>query len=79
AVLVENAGYGGSISAPIARQMIDYYINGPKKPKEEASKTKADNNDHAASDSLKTRKPVKATTNAPHDSTGVEGQTGLGE
>ncbi len=29
AVLVENAGYGGSISAPIARDMIDYYINGP--------------------------------------------------
>ncbi len=79
AVLVENAGYGGSISAPIARQMIDYYINGPKKPKEEPSKTKADNNGHAASDSLKTRKLVKATTSAPHDSTGVEGQTGLGE
>ncbi|MBO8092468.1 MAG: penicillin-binding protein 2 [Prosthecochloris sp.] len=29
AVLVENAGYGGSISAPIARAMINYYVNGP--------------------------------------------------
>ncbi|ACF45756.1 MAG: penicillin-binding protein 2 [Prosthecochloris sp.] len=29
AVLVENAGYGGSISAPIARDIIDLYINGP--------------------------------------------------
>ncbi len=29
AVLVENAGYGGSVSAPIAGKLIDYYINGP--------------------------------------------------
>ncbi len=28
-VLVENAGYGGSISAPIAGQLINYYVNGP--------------------------------------------------
>ncbi len=27
AVLVENAGFGGSISAPIAREMINYYVN----------------------------------------------------
>ncbi|ACF14873.1 penicillin-binding protein 2 [Chloroherpeton thalassium ATCC 35110] len=27
AVLVENAGYGGTVSAPIAREMIDYYLN----------------------------------------------------
>uniref|UniRef100_Q3ARE9 Peptidoglycan glycosyltransferase n=1 Tax=Chlorobium chlorochromatii (strain CaD3) TaxID=340177 RepID=Q3ARE9_CHLCH len=27
AVLVENAGFGGSISAPIARELIHYYIN----------------------------------------------------
>jgi len=29
AVLVENAGYGGSISAPIAGKLINYYVNGP--------------------------------------------------
>ena len=28
-VLVENAGYGGSISAPIAGKLINYYVNGP--------------------------------------------------
>ena len=28
-VLVENAGYGGSVSAPIAGKLIDYYVNGP--------------------------------------------------
>ena len=28
AVLVENAGFGGTISAPIARELIQYYIKG---------------------------------------------------
>jgi len=27
AVMVENAGYGGTVAAPIAREMIDYYLN----------------------------------------------------
>lgn len=27
AVLVENAGYGGSVSAPVAEQLIRYYLN----------------------------------------------------
>ncbi|MCL4539617.1 MAG: penicillin-binding protein 2 [Bacteroidetes bacterium] len=27
AVLVENAGYGGAVAAPIARQLIQYYLN----------------------------------------------------
>ncbi len=27
AVMVENAGYGGSVSAPIAKQLIQYYLN----------------------------------------------------
>jgi len=30
AVLVENAGFGGAISAPIARELIRYYIKGVK-------------------------------------------------
>ncbi len=48
AVLVENAGFGGAISAPIARELIRYYIKGEKttvvsvkkgiKPSAEASK-----------------------------------------
>lgn len=29
AVLVENAGYGGSVSAPVAGKLINYYLNGP--------------------------------------------------
>lgn len=32
AVLVENAGFGGTISAPIARELIKYYIKGEKPP-----------------------------------------------
>jgi penicillin-binding protein 2 len=32
AVLVENAGFGGSISAPIARELIKYYIQGKEIP-----------------------------------------------
>jgi penicillin-binding protein 2 len=30
AVLVENAGYGGSVSAPIARDMMAYYLQKPE-------------------------------------------------
>ncbi len=30
AVLVENAGYGGAVAAPIARQLIQYYLNETK-------------------------------------------------
>ncbi|MBF0586735.1 penicillin-binding protein 2 [Prosthecochloris sp. N3] len=30
AVLVENAGYGSSNAGPIARAMINYYVNGPE-------------------------------------------------
>ncbi|NTW09944.1 MAG: hypothetical protein HGA26_01145, partial [Chlorobiaceae bacterium] len=32
AVLVENAGFGGTISAPIARELIKYYLIGDKPP-----------------------------------------------
>jgi len=31
-VLVENSGFGGSISAPIARELIRYYVKDNKKP-----------------------------------------------
>ncbi len=32
AVLVENAGFGGAISAPIARELIKYYVKGERLP-----------------------------------------------
>jgi len=32
AVLVENAGFGGSISAPIARELIKFYLKGREMP-----------------------------------------------
>jgi penicillin-binding protein 2 len=32
AVLAENAGHGGSVSAPIARKVIDYYLLGKVPP-----------------------------------------------
>jgi penicillin-binding protein 2 len=32
AVLVENAGFGGAISAPIARELIKYYVKGERVP-----------------------------------------------
>ena len=37
AVLVENAGFGGAISAPIARELIKYYIKGGTIPVSAAS------------------------------------------
>ncbi|CAG0963917.1 partial Penicillin-binding protein A, partial [Rhodocyclaceae bacterium] len=36
AVLVENGGFGAQAAAPIARQVLDYYLLG-KVPKEAAS------------------------------------------
>ena len=44
AVLVENAGFGGAVAAPIARIVIDYHLLGktpdPKKPKAIANEPK---------------------------------------
>jgi penicillin-binding protein 2 len=39
AIIVENAGHGGSVAAPIARKMIDYYLLGvePKAPARRAA------------------------------------------
>jgi len=76
AVLVENAGYGGSISAPIAQAMIDYYINGPKKPEEPEEAEDDPNNEVAeaagtASDSLNLEPPAIIENSAPQDSTGA--------
>jgi penicillin-binding protein 2 len=45
AVLAENAGHGGSISAPIARKVIDYYLLGkvPQAMLDAKAKTEAEN------------------------------------
>jgi penicillin-binding protein 2 len=43
AIIVENAGHGGSVAAPIARKMIDYYLLGvePKAPARRAVRREA--------------------------------------
>jgi penicillin-binding protein 2 len=48
-VLVENAGFGGSVSAPIARELINYYVNGKNR---NGDNSKAVAAIKAASDSL---------------------------
>lgn len=42
AVLAENAGHGGSVSAPIARKVIDYYLLGKLPPAMQAAKEEAE-------------------------------------
>jgi penicillin-binding protein 2 len=69
AVLVENAGFGGSISAPIARELINYYVNGKKNPQEGFSETKAISSVKAINDSLKSGRP--ASKGLTKDSTGA--------
>ena len=64
AVLVENAGFGGSISAPIAREMINYYINGRNKGANGYSETKAVASVKAINDSLKTGKASRKGADA---------------
>jgi penicillin-binding protein 2 len=45
AVLAENAGHGGSISAPIARKVIDYYLLGKAPQPVAVAKTKLESED----------------------------------
>jgi len=75
AVLVENAGFGGSISAPIAREMIRYYLIDKNKPKQEYSENTAVAKVKALNDSLSAGQPVKSEDSAA-DSTSVSPQTG---
>jgi penicillin-binding protein 2 len=44
AIVVENAGHGGAVAAPIARKMIDYYLLGvePKAPARRAASRESD-------------------------------------
>jgi penicillin-binding protein 2 len=71
AVLVENAGFGGSISAPIAREMMNYYLVEKHRPKESVAGVKAVAKVKALNDSLNTQQPAKRV--AP-DSTGTAPQ-----
>jgi len=74
AVLVENAGFGGSISAPIAREMIRYYLIDKHKPKQEYSGNMAVAKVKALNDSLSARQPAKSEESAA-DSTSISPQT----
>jgi penicillin-binding protein 2 len=60
AVLVENAGFGGSVSAPIARELINYYVNGKSRGENGYSDTKAVSTIKAVSDSLSSERPAKS-------------------
>jgi len=46
AVLVENAGFGARAAAPIARQVLDYYLLGKRPPpSKKASATSAEDDE----------------------------------
>lgn len=70
-VLVENAGFGGSISAPIARELIKYYVRGDKKPNNPTGRPgpKRPSNPSLKPDSLQPAAespvPVEAASEAP--------------
>jgi penicillin-binding protein 2 len=69
-VLVENAGFGGSVSAPIARELINFYVNGRNKEGNGYSNTKAVESIKAASDSLSSKSSTKVSK-AAADSSGT--------
>ncbi len=56
AVLVENAGFGGAISAPIARELMKYYIKGGT-PNASAAKEEHSGNSSVQSDSTESAPP----------------------
>ncbi|NTU94149.1 MAG: penicillin-binding protein 2 [Chlorobiaceae bacterium] len=68
-VLVENAGFGGSVSAPIARELINYYVNVKGKGGKSYSATNAVNSISAFSDSLKSG-GANPAGQSPTDSSG---------
>lgn len=74
AVLVENAGFGGSISAPIAREMMNYYLVEKNKPKTEATDSTAVAKVKKLNDSLNTKQPAAKTA---IDSTSTAPQSDL--
>ena len=82
AVLVENAGFGGAISAPIARELIKYYIKGGTLPVSSAfqgmkpSEAVGEESDSTES-TLPDIQPEKAVKGAePAAETTIENNTG---
>ncbi|UWX57059.1 penicillin-binding protein 2 [Chlorobaculum sp. MV4-Y] len=74
AVLVENAGFGGSISAPIAREMMNYYLVEKNKPKTKTADSTAVAKVKKLNNSLNTK---QAAAKAAIDSTGTAPQSDL--
>jgi len=71
AVLVENAGFGGTISAPIARELIKYYLQGgaslfsaSKGIKVSASSALQSDSTESASQAVPQGKNIKSTESA---------------
>jgi len=48
AVIVENGGHGGAVAAPIAKQVMDYYLLGPPKPEPDPEQDPEQDPEHAA-------------------------------
>jgi penicillin-binding protein 2 len=76
AVLVENAGFGGSISAPIAREMMRYYLVEKNNPKQVYSGKSAVDKLKALNDSLESAPSADTSSGAPADSSGAALQKG---
>ena len=64
AVLVENGGFGAQSAAPIARQVLDYYIAGKLPPGPANEDTAAVENDAEAPEDVSSAPPTKPATPA---------------
>ncbi|NTV03071.1 MAG: penicillin-binding protein 2 [Chlorobiaceae bacterium] len=63
-VLVENAGFGGSVSAPIARELINYYVNVRGHAPAGYSDTSAVESIKALSDSLNSKQAKRSAADS---------------
>ena len=83
AILVENAGFGGAISAPIARELIRYYVKGETLPVESAKKeTKLTAVTSQQPDSTKKIPPAaqpEKNTNTTEAATGINTENNTGK
>ena len=83
AVLVENAGFGGAISAPIARELIRYYVKGETLPVAPPQKGITPSSSPLQQpDSTKKMAPAakpEKVTNTPIPVTGIKIETNRGK
>ena len=83
AVLVENAGFGGAISAPIARELIRYYVKGETLPVAPPQKgTTPSSSPLQQPDSTKKMAPAakpEKVTNTPIPVIGIKIETNRGK